>query len=131
MDFIHSYELGNVNNYDDIVSKLKALKKYDKVIIVNNDNNFTSAVIDLGGSNPKYNKKDFVFHLPKYKKVNENLQDKECSICHENYKDNEYFRELGHCGHCFHKKCIDEWFYRSKTYSCPLCRKNPFSLNYN
>jgi len=128
MDFIHSFELGDVNNYEDIVSKLKALKKYDKVIIVNNDSNFTSAIIDLGGDNAKYNKKDFVFHLPKYQKVNEKLVEKCCTICQESYKKNEYFRELSDCGHCFHKKCVDEWFYRSQSYSCPLCRKNPFSL---
>lgn len=129
MDFIHSYELGEVSDYQDIVTKLKELKKYDKVIIVNNDKNFTSAIIDLGSSKTKYSKKDFTFHLPKYQKVNMNMNSKCCTICQENYKDNEYYRELNHCGHCFHKKCVDEWFFKSKSYSCPLCRKNPFGIS--
>jgi len=128
MDFIHSYELGDVTDYSDIVMKLKLMKKYDKVIIVNDDENFTSAIIDLGGGKASYSKKDFVFHLPRYQRVNNKLGNTCCSICQETYKEKEYYRELNHCGHCFHKKCIDEWFYRSKTYSCPLCRKNPFSL---
>lgn len=128
MDFIHSYDLGDVSSYDDIVMKLKEMKKYDKVIIVNNDANFTSAVIDLDTPRSKFCKKDFTFHLPKYQKVNNCMIGKQCSICQENYKGNEYYRELCECGHCYHKKCIDEWFFRSKTYSCPLCRKNPFSL---
>ena len=128
MDFIHSYELGDVTDYNQIVNKIRDMKKYDKVIIVNNDVNFTSAVIDLGGTKTGYRKKDFVFHLPGYQKVNNELVNKCCSICQESYKEKEYYRKLGHCGHCFHKKCVDEWFYRSKTYSCPLCRKNPFSL---
>jgi len=127
MDFIHSYELGDITSYEDIVLKLKELKKYDKVIIVNNNENFTTAVIDLGSKNEKFTKKDFVFHLPKYQKVNDSLNKKCCSICQENYKSNEFYRKLD-CGHCYHKKCIDEWFYRSKTYCCPLCRNNPFSL---
>ncbi len=128
MDFIHSYDLGGVSSYEDIVMKLKEMKKYDKVIIVNNDANFTSAVIDLDTPRSKFSKKDFTFHLPRYQKVSEGMVGKECSICKENYKSGEYYRELCGCGHCYHKKCVDEWFFRSKTYSCPLCRKNPFSL---
>jgi len=128
MDFIHSYELGEIKNYDDIVFKLKQLKKYDKVIIVNDDKDFTTAVINLDTPRVKYSKKDFVFHLPKYHKVGVDMVSKCCSICQDNYKEGEYYRELCNCGHKFHKKCVDEWFYRSKTYSCPLCRKNPFSI---
>ena len=129
MDFFHSSQLGPVNSYDDIIMKLKGMNKYDKVIIINNDANFTSAIIDLGGeSSGKYTKKDFTFHLPKYLKVKKDMQklnNTTCSICQDSFKENEYYRELQQCGHCFHKKCVDEWFFRSKAYSCPLCRKNP------
>jgi hypothetical protein len=124
MNFFHSCQLGNVNSYEDIVSKIKELKKYDKLIIVNDDENFTSAVIDLGDDNRLFSKKDFVFHLPKYQRVNETMADRSCTICQENLKCGEYYRELGKCKHIFHKRCVDEWFFKSKSYSCPLCRKN-------
>jgi len=131
MDFFHSYELG-VKSYEDVVKKIRDMNKYDKLIIINDDADFTSAVIDLGSNRKQvYTKKDFTFHLPKYLKVgkdNEKLRSKTCSICQDSFKENEYFRELQHCGHFFHKKCVDEWFFRSKTYSCPLCRKNPCCL---
>jgi len=131
MEFFHSYQLGDVSSFEDIVMKLKQINKYDKVIIVNSDKNFTSAVINLeGSSKTKYTKKDFIFHLPKYKKVKccENLGVKCCSICQDNFEENEYYRELQQCGHKFHKKCVDEWFFKSKSYSCPLCRSNPCSF---
>ncbi len=108
------------------------MKKYDKVIIVNDDKDFTTAVVELDNPRTKFCKKDFVFHLPSCQKVNGEKIGKTCSICHENYKDKELYRELKQCGHFFHKKCVDEWFFKSKSYSCPLCRNNPFSIcNYN
>jgi len=66
--------------------------------------------------------------LPKYrliKKDDKLIKDEEkCVICLDNYKVNEYKRELK-CGHVFHKKCIDKWFKkRSDNKSCPLCRNN-------
>ena len=42
-----------------------------------------------------------------------------CSICLDNYPDDEMVCELV-CGHAFHIRCISEWFKRSFT--CPLCR---------
>ena len=127
MEFINAYELGAINDYSDIISKIRDLKKYSKLIIINNDENYTSAIIDI--SNPikkNFSKKDFVNHLPKYQKVNNNLCNKLCTICQEPLKNNEYYRELNNCGHIYHKKCVDEWFFQSKSYSCPLCRKDPF-----
>lgn len=55
-----------------------------------------------------------------------------CSICHDSYKDNEFFRQLP-CSHRFHKKCVDRWLFRSPPSSisppstsvppsCPNCR---------
>ena len=49
-----------------------------------------------------------------------------CSICFDTLVDNE---ELS-CGHKFHKKCIENWFWQGKDSntiggiydSCPLCR---------
>lgn len=56
--------------------------------------------------------------------------DDECAICLDilnNWKegDDEAGVELIllPCKHCFHKKCIFEWFISSKT--CPVCRWKP------
>ena len=132
MDYFHVVDIGDTN-YDNIVKQIKETKKYNKLIIINDDENFTSAVIDLGDNNPnkKFTKKDMTFHLPKYKKVCDNIEGQCCSICQDVFERNEYYRQLCDCGHCFHKKCVDEWFYKSQTYGCPLCRKNPFSLPKN
>jgi hypothetical protein len=43
-----------------------------------------------------------------------------CAICIENFKTNEFYRQLT-CKHCFHKKCIDRWFKREHN-DCPMCR---------
>ena len=57
-----------------------------------------------------------------YKKVKENdpLTQQDCSICIESFKTGEYQRTL-ECKHCFHKKCIDQWFKKDHS-DCPLCR---------
>lgn len=130
MEYFHSHSLGNVNNYEDIVNAIKSMNKYDKLIIVNDDPDFTTAVIDLENNNinKKITKKQFTFHLPSYKKVCSKTKGTVCTICQDELQENEYYRKLCDCGHCFHKKCIDEWFYKSKSYACPLCRKNPMTL---
>lgn len=43
-----------------------------------------------------------------------------CPICLENLADNGQTYALK-CSHCYHKKCIDRWFYEGKRV-CPLCR---------
>jgi hypothetical protein len=58
-----------------------------------------------------------------YTKVNELEED--CSICYNNYIQDDKVTELS-CSHCFHNKCIFNWFNsaeltRSKL-TCPLCR---------
>lgn len=129
MEYIHSHNLGNVSNYEDIVNAIKEMKKYDKLIIVNDDPNYTTAVYDLGNNaNKKITKKQFTFHLPPYKKVCDKTKGSICTICQDIMEENEYYRKLCDCGHCFHKKCVDEWFFKSSSYVCPLCRKNPMSL---
>jgi hypothetical protein len=97
---------------------------------VNNDKEYTTAIVNLGNNNPqkKLTKSDFTFHLSPAKKIKNESHTCECSICYQQFKINDYYRELDGCKHMFHKKCIDEWFFQSKSYSCPLCRKNPYSL---
>ena len=70
--------------------------------------------------------RDVIRHLPKYKKIkaDDNLLNNQtiCSICYEDYKLNEFKRELHMCKHIFHKKCIDKWFLKNSKLECPICR---------
>lgn len=42
----------------------------------------------------------------------------ECIIC---FSKLDIKKEILQCGHCFHKKCINNWFKKQRT--CPICRK--------
>jgi len=44
-----------------------------------------------------------------------------CSICIENIKINDWYKQLPQCEHYFHADCIDRWL-RVRD-SCPLCRQ--------
>jgi len=72
--------------------------------------------------------RDVTHHLPKYRKIKADdslLHNSDiCSICHDNFKLNEFKRQLNLCGHTFHKKCIDKWFISNKNLECPLCRQS-------
>lgn len=64
--------------------------------------------------------------LDKYRKIKKDETHKECSICFDFFKENEYKRKL-HCNHEFHKKCIDKWINKFNNYTCPICRSDPFT----
>jgi len=132
MIYIHSHDLGdNINTYEQIIEKIKLTKKYKHLIIVNDNKEYTTAIINLGDNDPDKNltKRDFTFHLSPAKKIKNTINcGSECSICYQQFNSNDFYRELCGCKHVFHKKCVDEWFFQSKSYSCPLCRKNPYSL---
>jgi hypothetical protein len=133
MNYYHSHDLGdNINTFEQIIQKIKETKKYKHLIIVNDNKEYTTAIINLGENEPqeKLKKSDFTFHLSPAKKVKVGSEfiNTECSICFQKFRNNNYYRKLDGCNHIFHKKCIDEWFFQSKSYSCPLCRKNPYSL---
>jgi hypothetical protein len=49
-----------------------------------------------------------------------NLVDNLCSICQDNYTTGDVVRTINHCGHMFHRTCIDQWFL--SNVHCPLCR---------
>ena len=44
----------------------------------------------------------------------------ECPICMESF--GETTRALS-CGHCFHDKCIQEWFINRSSHPCPVCKQ--------
>lgn len=43
-----------------------------------------------------------------------------CSICFEQFNDDEECRELK-CNHMFHQKCVDTWL--TEHITCPVCRE--------
>lgn len=53
------------------------------------------------------------------RKITKKETHSQCTICLENYKENDMARKLP-CGHEFHSDCVDVWL-RIKG-SCPLCR---------
>jgi len=48
--------------------------------------------------------------------------DSECSICLNDFEPSDTCRQLGTCGHTFHRSCIDLWLLRSAD--CPLCKRS-------
>ena len=63
--------------------------------------------------------------LPTFKIESEtllnNLDDKQCSICLEEYKLNDELKTLA-CCHKFHKSCIDTWLPNNRR--CPVCKRD-------
>ena len=45
-----------------------------------------------------------------------------CSICRNDFADNEIIRKLNNCNHIFHMSCIDTWF--ESNIRCPICRND-------
>jgi len=46
----------------------------------------------------------------------------DCPICLNVLKTGEKVRQLDHCGHTFHRSCIDLWLLRRAD--CPLCKRS-------
>jgi len=72
-------------------------------------------------------RRDQIKIMAKCKKVKAgNTFEEVCPICLENFKENEFYRNLD-CNHMFHKKCIDRWFRKDHS-DCPMCRKQVINL---
>lgn len=56
----------------------------------------------------------------KYKKGDGLVEGSECSVCLNEFQEDETLRLLPKCNHAFHLPCIDTWL-RSHT-NCPMCR---------
>lgn len=62
--------------------------------------------------------KDF----PKRLKV---LLESSCSVCLDNYEENEIIQVIRQCGHAFHTECLVRWIQSGGT-RCPLCMQSSF-----
>jgi len=49
------------------------------------------------------------------------MVEEECPICLNGLKCGDNVRQLGTCGHTFHRSCIDLWLLRRAD--CPLCKR--------
>ncbi|KAE8723617.1 E3 ubiquitin-protein ligase [Hibiscus syriacus] len=58
----------------------------------------------------------------RYKKGDGFVEGTDCSVCLNEFQDDESLRLLPKCSHAFHHPCIDTWL-RSHS-NCPLCRAN-------
>ncbi|XWS41620.1 hypothetical protein CRYUN_Cryun17cG0098000 [Craigia yunnanensis] len=56
----------------------------------------------------------------KYKKDEGLIEGTECSVCLNEFQEDESLRLLPMCSHAFHLPCIDTWLRSHKN--CPLCR---------
>lgn len=65
----------------------------------------------------------------KYKAGDGMVEGTNCSVCLNEFQDNESLRLLPNCKHAFHIHCIDTWL-RSHT-NCPLCRSGILSNSLN
>ncbi|CAI9765383.1 unnamed protein product [Fraxinus pennsylvanica] len=56
----------------------------------------------------------------KYKKGDGLIEGTDCSVCLNEFQEDETLRLLPKCNHAFHISCIDTWF--SSHTNCPMCR---------
>ncbi|XP_004490389.1 RING-H2 finger protein ATL54 [Cicer arietinum] len=63
----------------------------------------------------------------KFRKNEGLIEGTECSVCLNEFHEDEILRLLPKCSHAFHISCIDTWL-RSHT-NCPLCRASIVSNN--
>jgi hypothetical protein len=46
--------------------------------------------------------------------------EQDCAVCQDSITPSQDCRKIRHCGHSFHKDCIDPWF--RQNVACPVCR---------
>lgn len=59
---------------------------------------------------------------------NNNIPDRNCSICLSELCNGDTVKMLPKCKHLFHKKCIDKWL-PFRSLSCPICGTPVIGVN--
>ncbi|GAA0159210.1 hypothetical protein Leryth_027376 [Lithospermum erythrorhizon] len=55
-------------------------------------------------------------------KKDEKVENAECTVCLNEFQENERLRSIPNCSHMFHIDCIDVWLQNNAN--CPLCRNS-------
>jgi hypothetical protein len=50
------------------------------------------------------------------------LREGTCSVCLDDFQEEELIKELPLCHHLFHAHCLKQWYEMSKVDTCPVCR---------
>ncbi|KZO94539.1 hypothetical protein CALVIDRAFT_484328, partial [Calocera viscosa TUFC12733] len=77
---------------------------------------------DRIGTHPRGVSPDTItrLHSGLYRDEQEAAENRNCSICLEEYNPDDTVTHLDSCPHWFHKSCIETWLSRART--CPCCR---------
>jgi hypothetical protein len=140
-DIINENEYDNIKmefEIEDLSEMYKMMKniKFNKINVKRQEKN--KIMLDLSTNSSNSNSdtesdsdieseksmKKITKHLGKFKKIRGNESFESCTICCQEFIKNEYYRKLDKCGHIFHKKCVDKWFFVNQNCECPLCRSN-------
>ncbi len=70
----------------------------------------------------KYKKDSFNFDTILINIAFDKIDEKECSICLEDFDNSKQICQLVQCSHLFHKICVINWYNISNKLSCPYCR---------
>ena len=62
--------------------------------------------------------------FPKKEDYERSLIHNECTICLDEFEENEQIMIINKCKHVFHKECIKKWLCKSEY--CPNCFVNIF-----
>ena len=91
-----------------------------------NNNNLNDARRKQTDKNLEYKKQKAIFSLPcfQYRYIinYEKRQEKNCSICLNDFKPDDDLIRFSCKQHIFHKKCLLTWLEKSNI--CPLCKKS-------
>jgi hypothetical protein len=125
----------DLTNVEEMYNKMKNFQ-FNRINIKRQESNkiilnLTNIDSDDSSDDEEKPMKQIIRHLGKFRKIKGDeieLNNEMCSICCSEYKKNEFYRKMDKCGHIFHKKCVDKWFFVNQNCECPLCRSNHNSV---
>jgi hypothetical protein len=87
--------------------------------------NVVSLLLRLGGTRPMQGLEPVVVRptaqqIASATELARPTTEQDCAICQDTIATTQNCRKILHCGHWFHKDCIDPWF--QQNVQCPICR---------